>query len=92
MIKINWRNAITDEQEKKIFEALENPKWDWRTARALSKATGLKPEKVLIIIAKYPHLIRRSAVPSEKGEDLFTLQSRFYQNKKGLDFLTTSST
>ena len=92
MVELNWRNAITDERETKIFEALEDPNWDWRTVRALSKASDLEPEKVLTIITKYPHLIRKSAAPSEKGEDLFTLQSRFYQSKKGLDFLTTSTT
>ena len=92
MDELNWRNVITDEREIKIFEALEDPKWDWRTVRALSKASGLEPEKVLTIIVKYPRLIRRSSVPSEKGEDLFTLQSRFYQNKKGWDFLSTSTT
>ncbi len=92
MAELNWRNAITDERERKIFEALEDPRWDWRTVRALSKASGLEPEKVLTIITKYPHLIRKSAVPSEKGEDLFTLQSRFYQSKKWWDFLTTTTT
>jgi len=92
MIELNWRDVITDEREKKIFEALDDNTWDWRTIRALSKASGLEPDNVLTIISQYPHLIRRSAVPSEKGEELFTLQSRFYQNKKGWDFLNTSTT
>lgn len=92
MAELNWRNAVTDERERKVFEGLEDPRWDWRTLRALSQASGLETEKVLGIIAKYPHLVRKSAVPSQKGEDLYTLQNRYYKSKKAWDYLSSFST
>jgi hypothetical protein len=92
MAELNWQSIITDDKERKIFEALEDPKWDWRTVRALSRESGLEAGEVRAIIGKYPELIRKSEVPSQKGEDLYTLQSRFYEGTKGWDFLSSSST
>jgi hypothetical protein len=84
MAELNWQSIITDDKERKIFEALEDP--------ALSRESGLEAGEVRAIIGKYPELIRKSEVPSQKGEDLYTLQSRFYEGTKGWDFLSSSST
>jgi hypothetical protein len=90
MAELDWQSIITDEREIKMFEALENPKWDWRTVRALSRESGLDQEAIKKIIKMHPELIRKSDVQSQNGEDLYTLQSRFYKRKRSWEFLSSS--
>ena len=91
MAELDWRSIITDEREIKMFGALENPKWDWRTVRALSRESGLDQEAIQKIIKMHPELIRKSDVQSQNGEDLYTLQSRFYERKRSWEFLSSSA-
>ena len=44
MLETDWRKVISDPIETKLFDALEDPRWEWRTISALSRATGLGPE------------------------------------------------
>ena len=90
MAELDWRSIITDEREIKMFEALENPKWEWRTVRALSRESGLDQKAIQKIIKMHPELIRKSDVQSQNGEDLYTLQSRFYKRKRSWEFLSSS--
>jgi hypothetical protein len=95
MTELDWRKIVADPAEIKIFEALEDHQWDWRTLSALTRVSGLAPEKVQGVVVKYPTLVRKSAVPGPKGEELYTLQSRYYARKSflklGWDFLSTTS-
>lgn len=95
MDETDWRNVITDPVETKIFEALEDARWDWRTLRALSKASGLDPSVIRSILRKYPALVRRSSLSGPSGGELYTLQRRYFQRlsfpKKVLTALSTSS-
>jgi hypothetical protein len=94
-MELAWRQVITDPKQIDMFRALEDPKWDWRTPAALARESGLTEDQVRAVAAGNPELVRKSAVPSQQGEDLFTLQSRFYERKgplkKGWDFLSASS-
>ena len=90
MAELDWRSIITDEREIKMFEALENPKWEWRTVGALSRESGLDQKAIQKIIKMHPELIRKSDVQSQNGEDLYTLQSRFYKRKRSWEFLSSS--
>ena len=72
----SWRDEISDPTERKIFEALDNPAWDFRTVEGISRETALPESLVLDTIAKYPNLIRRTPVPDTKGRGLYTLTSR----------------
>lgn len=96
MDTLDWHSIIEDSRERSMFKALDNPSWEWRTVRALSRESGLTSDEVRTVIARYRQLIRQSGVPSEDGEDLYTLQSRYYERKsplqKGWDFLSSSST
>lgn len=97
MAETDWRKVVTDPVEIKIFEAFEDKKWDWRTTSALVHLSGLQVNEVLRILAKYPVLVRRSTFKDpETGEDLFTLQKRYFEKKGTLrqywDFLSTSGT
>jgi len=95
MIGLNWREEITDPQEIKLFEALEDPKWDWRTIEALSRESGFTLDEVRSIVAKYSEWIRRSELPTENGEYVYTLQRSYYDRKpplqKGWDYFSSGS-
>ncbi len=72
-----WQDIVTDANERKVFEALADPAWDFRTIGGLVRATGLSEPDVRGIVAKYKPqgLIRQSTAPRKKREALFTLTS-----------------
>lgn len=90
MFQTDWRQVITDPTEKKIFEALEDPKWDWRTITALSGVSGLNSESTRRILQKYPVLVRQSTVPGPGGEELYTLQRRHFERQTVVEKIWTS--
>ena len=45
-------------EEKKVFEALDDPNWDARTKRGLARATGLSEYTVTDILARYRDFVR----------------------------------
>ena len=85
----SWRDAVTDPREILIFEALEDPKWEWRTLAALARTSGLSETEVRGIMMKYPMLVRRSGIPSESGDELYTLQSRYFARQSPLEKVWT---
>lgn len=91
----DWRNVVTDAAEVRIFEALEDPRWEWRTVPALSRASGLNDASVRKVLNKYRQFIRQSLAASDSGEDLFILHERRLKQKsiweKGWEFLGPSS-
>ena len=72
----SWQTFINEPSERRVFEALSDPQWDFRTVRGISKATALSEAEVNAILQKYPDLVRRSLVRDEDGSELFTLASR----------------
>lgn len=72
----SWSAVITDANEHKVFEALSDPEWDFRTVDGISKATNLTAAEVKAILGKYPNLVRKSLVRDNDGRELFTLASR----------------
>lgn len=96
MFETDWRNLITEPAHRKVFEALEDPRWEWRTTGALSKASGLEVPEVEALLQDYPSLVRKSLVPGPGGKDIFTLQRRYFERKSVLEkihsSLSTSST
>ncbi|MGA8430829.1 MAG: hypothetical protein WB729_13480 [Candidatus Sulfotelmatobacter sp.] len=85
----SWNALLTDPKERKVFEALSDPQWDFRTVDGLSKATALAPADVKAILDKYPDLVRRSLVRDNDGRELFTLASRPPRAQEILSQLTT---
>jgi hypothetical protein len=73
---MSWKEKITDENERAVFQALDDPKWDFRTVSGITRTTSIPEENVREIIARYPDLIRKSAVPDHRGQELYTLRSR----------------
>jgi hypothetical protein len=72
----SWQTLISDPVERKVFDALSDPQWDFRTIHGISKATALSEPEINAILQKYPELVRRSLVRDEDGSELFTLASR----------------
>jgi len=85
----SWRDTVTDPREIKIFEALEDPQWEWRTLGALARASALSETEVRGILMKCPALVRRSSIPNKSGEELYTLQSRYFARQSPLEKLWT---
>lgn len=77
----DWRSVVTEPREVLIFEALEDPQWEWRTLDALGTISGMSRDEVRGIVAKYPVFARKSQVPGQSGQDLYTLQSRYYERQ-----------
>ncbi len=73
---VTWDARISDDSERKVFEALADDTWDFRTLEVISRDTGVPEHEVRKVIAKYPDLIRKSLVPDRQGQALFTLRSR----------------
>ncbi len=69
-----WHELVQTDAERKVFEALSNPKWDYRTIAGLKKATGLSTEEIEAILQKYRNqFVHKAAVPDKFGRDLYTL-------------------
>ncbi len=72
----DWTQVVKQPEERKIFEALADSRWDFRTVDGVSTSTGLSRTSVREILFKYPTLIRLSPVRDIEGRELFTLTSR----------------
>ena len=90
MFETDWRKVISDPTEIKLFQSLEDPKWEWRTIYALSRAIGLDVENTRRLLRKYPMFIRQSLVPGPNGEELYTLQRRYFERQSIFDKVWTS--
>lgn len=55
-----------------VIQALDNPRWDWRTISGIAQDTGLSERDIKRVIARNRNKILKSDVPSRDGEDLYT--------------------
>lgn len=75
-MKSTWRDTISDTNERKVIEALEDPRWDFRTVAGLAKSTNLVEHVVRDVLNRYPQFVRQSPVPDSQGHELYTLVSK----------------
>jgi hypothetical protein len=91
----NWETKIKDPREYKVFKALADPSWDFRTISGISESTGIPEAEVAEILAKYPNFVRKAPVLDRKRRQLFTLRSRRPKAREVLaeirSFVTKSS-
>ena len=64
---------ITDEDEKKVFAALNGVQSTWRTVRAIARETGLEEKRVDEIVRKYNLQLTRFETQSISGSALVGL-------------------
>jgi len=87
----DWRQVINDPREVKVFTALDNPDWDWRTFDGIQKDAGLPADEIRRILGKYAVLIRSSQ--SSKHGPVYQLRNRTTQTAepfidRALDFIS----
>ena len=90
---MDWRKTVKDPREVKIFEALEDPNFLWRTKRALQEASGMTPEQVEATIKTNALFIREGRTQS--GELVWALQQRYWKilgTTQILDFMSNMAT
>lgn len=72
----DWCDIVTDPEERRVFEALADPRWDLRTVDGLSKSASVPENQVREILRRYPDLVRQAAVLDAEGRELYALASR----------------
>jgi hypothetical protein len=75
-MKSTWRDTVSEPMERRVIEALEDPRWDFRTVPGLAESTDLPEPIVRRVLNRYPEFVRQSLVPDLQGRELFTLASR----------------
>ena len=71
---MNWQETVKDADEIKVFMALDQPQYTWRTLSGIARQTGLNEDRVAQILAKYNlKLTRLSGTPSVSGSALVGL-------------------
>lgn len=70
---------IDDELKQKIFVALEDKRYKWRTPKGIAKQVGASEEEVLFTIVNNADNIVQSSVPSTDGSPLFTTRDHFHE-------------
>jgi len=75
-MKSTWQTIVSDPIERQVFQALDDPRWDFRTVEGLAKSADLPEQIVCDVLNRYPQLVRRSPVPDAQGRELYTLVSK----------------
>lgn len=86
---MDWSSTVRDPNERLVFEALADHRWDVRTIGGIARSVGLSVNLVEATLLKYEgRLIRRSHLPNADGEQLFTLKGQS-QVRELVDLLRT---
>jgi len=72
----DWRSAVSEPDARRVFEALADPKWDFRTIDGLAQSTSLPEQRIEQILEKYRQFVRQSPVLDRRGHELYTLSAR----------------
>ena len=68
---------VDSSQEKAVMEALENPKYFWRTTQGLVTETGLSEQVINTVFKSNHEIIVKCRIPSTNGDALFTTRAHF---------------
>jgi hypothetical protein len=66
----------TEDEIKKVLEALNNDRFKWRTVKGIASESNLNPDVVVTVIKSQPDAIVRSNVRSTKGDELYTSRGK----------------
>ena len=86
----SWTDVIHNPNERKVFEALSDPKWDFRTVDGIRRVSGLPDNEIRSILDKYKgKLVRKSDIPDPHGRDIYTLKTDRAETRELLAKLRT---
>ncbi|EPF2505795.1 hypothetical protein ACSL9G_001647 [Vibrio fluvialis] len=83
MNQVGIANEEEMDKERKIKEALKNPKFTWRTIRGIAKEAGVSTEQVRNYINKHGDEIVAASATNTKGERLFATRKN-YRGRVGI--------
>jgi hypothetical protein len=63
-------------EDEKIINALRDERWDYRTADAIAKETGVPVERVLEFLESRNDIVLKASLPDRLGRDLYTFRDR----------------
>ena len=66
-----------------VFEALEDPRYLWRTVDGVARQTGLTPKEVLAALEANPDRVLRARATAPDGASLYTTREH-YQRRAGI--------
>jgi len=74
-----------DERGHRVVQALENPKYNWRTVEGISQETGIDPHQVAMILEFLPNKIDVVQSTDRKGRLLFTTRNHYNRTQNVLN-------
>jgi len=75
----NGNADMGDSAMHRVIDALEDPRYDWRTVEGVAEQTGIDPSMVRAILKESEDQIVRSSVPDESGRSLYTTRKHYRQ-------------
>lgn len=69
--------ALNENKIQAVINALDNPKYKWRTIDGVAKETGFDQAYVEEVLKKLSDEIVKSSINSADGRDLFTTRDNF---------------
>jgi len=89
-MKTIWQETVMGINERKVFDALDDSQYDYRTINGIKKSSGLSIKEIKKIITKYKGLIRKSLIKDEKNRTLYTLYERKYTLNEVINVIINS--
>ena len=71
-----WESIVSKPLDRKVFQALGDPAWDFRTVSGLARDCHCSESEVEAILDQFSQLVRQTVIPDPKGRKLYTLSSR----------------
>ena len=71
----------------RIIDALEDPRWDWRTVDGISRDTGIPPDEVRVFLARSGGTVVMSVARDRRGRALFTTRERYRESRSLMERL-----
>lgn len=79
----NHKELLTPGLSSRIVQALEDPRYEWRTIDGLALETSIPAATIREVLENLDEEVVRSSIPDESGRSLFTTR-RHYRQTHGL--------
>ena len=71
----------------RIMNALEDPRWNWRTVDGISRETGIPGDEIRHFLSRSGRRVVRSVARDRNGRPLFTTRKRYREGHSLLERL-----